>query len=138
MTITPLNAFPHEENLRSEVDYLRNQIREKKDAGDLQGARALQDQLREKVTRALLENLHVYLISCCSRFLVDILLEKIRITIPSFRNVSVLIKKNEDNPIKQDILLHLVLERKERDNHLNSLIVVLYIKWINLIVKLIS
>lgn len=55
MTITPLNAFPHEENLRSEVDYLRNQIREKKDAGDLQGARALQDQLREKVTVEILK-----------------------------------------------------------------------------------
>lgn len=39
----------HGENLREEVDELRQQIREKFDAGNLDEARELQDLLRDKV-----------------------------------------------------------------------------------------
>ena len=53
--VTLLVSGYYESNLREEVDLLRQQIREKVDAGQLMEARQLQDLLRDKVSFQNLE-----------------------------------------------------------------------------------
>jgi hypothetical protein len=49
LSVFIVRGSPFDDNVRQEIDILREQIKTKKDAGLLQEARELQNALREKV-----------------------------------------------------------------------------------------